>query len=187
MQTINMIHVFGAFLLPLVALATPYEHTAPRFAFDYDDTAWEMTKAPAPVAREAEVDKKMAEKTLVTVQRRQADAKYHARFSVVLDEAKRFEKAGVPLVETYRDHAVEFLKGQRFAIQSVKEIKLPGAPSPAFEILGNQRDFGLTFRQIVFLDGSQAVLLTGATRTDKYDEQSKDIEKILTSFKWGKK
>jgi len=187
MQVTNMINVFTVLIFfPVLALGTIYQHTAPEFSVDYNDAAWEL-KPIETKANQAAVDKSMAEKTLVNLQRRQADDKYHSRFSVVIDEAKRFAEPGKPLLDSYRKHAVEFLESQRFSVKPAQAIKLPGVAAPAIEIIGEQRDFGLTFRQIVFLDGDQAVLVTGATRKDKYDAQAKELQGLFDSFKWAKK
>lgn len=177
--------VLAACLFSIQSWGTQYTHADPPFSVDYDEAVWEVM--PLQKATGAAVDKSMAEKTLLNLQRRQADEKYHARFSVVVDEAKRFQEAGKPLLDSYRQHAVDFLLGQRFKVSPPQSTTLPGVSAPAFEIIGEQRDFGLTFRQIVFLDRDKAVLLTGATRKDKFEAQSKELQTMFASFKWGKK
>ncbi len=148
--------------------------------FDYDDTTWELKETPVKPQAE-EVDKSMAQKTIVNLQKKLSDEKYHSRFSIVLDDASKVKKTSAGIYKDYQKHTVEFLKSQRFDVISVKEVKLPKVAEPAFEVMANQRDFGLLFRQVVFLKGDTAYLLTAATRTKKYEDYAKELDKIFDS------
>lgn len=186
-EVFKFITIFILVLSGFVARAAVFKCSENGFQFEYDDTAWELV--PQAAATGADVDKKMAEKTLVTVQRKLADTKYHSRFSIVTDNAERFAKEGKSLLESYRDHAAEFLKEQRFQSVSTQEAKLSKVATPAFELTGNQRDFGLKFHQLVFLKDETAYLLTVAARSDKFEIQAAELQKFFDTFQFtqGKK
>jgi hypothetical protein len=78
------------------------------------------------------------------------------------------------------------MKSQRFHILSSGPKVLAKLGLPAFEIVANQRDFGLTFRQVVFLweaaGKPEAYLVTATTRTNKFDEYKKDLDGLFDSF-----
>lgn len=160
--------------------AAQYIDPIRNIRFDYDDATWELKETPVKAQAE-EVDKNMAQKTIVNLQMRQADEKYHSRFSIVSDDASKIKKTKEGIFKDYQKHTVEFLKSQRFDILSIKEAKLAKVAEPAFEIMANQRDFGLLFRQVVFLKGETAYLLTAATRTKKYETYAKELDKIFDS------
>lgn len=171
------------------ARAAKYTNDARHFSFEYDETKWEIVpEKPEERKQGQDVDRAMAEKTLVTVQRKQADDKYHARFSVVVDSLEKFKGTPAEQLVGYRKHALDFLKSQRFHILSTSEAKLPGVPgTAAFEVVANQRDFGLTFRQEGFLRDNQAYLLTGATRTAKFEEYQKELQRFFETFRFDEK
>ena len=171
------------FLIP--AHAARYTSHDRRFHFEYDETKWEIVgETPAEKAKRQDVDQVMAQKTLVTLQRKDADDKYHARFSVVADSLAKFKGAKPDELSAYRKHALQFMENQRFHIQTSNDLKLSRVPGPAFEILANQRDFGLTFRQVVFLRGPEAYLLTTASRTAKFVGYRPETEKFFDTFQF---
>lgn len=172
-------------LFSVSALGARYHRPHYGFFFEYDESKWELVPDPKETSQAPEVDKKMAEKTLVTVQRKQADEKYHARFSVVVDNKELSSKGTTPLA-AYHKHALDFLKSQRFHVVSSEEKKLRNVDSPAIEIIANQRDFGLTFRQVIFLRDKEAYLLTVATRTKSYDSLRAETNRFFDSFTFGK-
>jgi hypothetical protein len=174
-------------LLITLANAQTFTNAERHFSFDYDESKWEVVpEKPEEKKRGADVDQAMAQKTLVTIQRKDADDKYHARFSVVTDSITKYKGTPVEQLVEYRKHALEFLKSQRFHILTTDERKLPGVTEPAFEVTANQRDFGLTFRQVVFIHGTEAYLLTAATRTAKFDEYGKELKTVFDTFKFTK-
>jgi len=164
------------------AIAAVYQNPAHSFHFDYDDVAWELVANGSSTRPLEAVDKTMNERTLVTVQRRVADDKYRARFSVVLDPIEKFGKTDTERLIAYQKHAVDFMKGQRFHVIEVKKVELPKLKFPAFEILANQRDFGLYFRQVAVLVGNEAYLLTAAARTAKFPDYTKEINRFFDTF-----
>ncbi len=180
MKFIPFILFFG-----LPVFSAQYIEPLRNIRFDYDEATWEIKDAATKPQGE-EVDKNMAQKTIVNLQRKISDERYHSRFSLVLDDASKIKKTAPTLFESYQKHAVEFMKSQRFDVISTKEVKLPKIKEPAFEIRANQRDFGLLFRQIVFLKGDTAYLLTAATRTLKYEAYEKEIDKMFNSFELTK-
>jgi len=158
---------------------------APQFSLSYDDKNWEYVPAandPKIQQKEA-VDQAMAEQTLAVLQRKNADDKYRPRISVVVDPLKKEMQGTTPLL-AYQKHAVDFMKSQRFTIQSQAPKQLSIGEN-AVEITATQRDFGLTFRQIIFVKNDKAYLLTATTRTDKFPSYEKEIDSILASFKWS--
>lgn len=168
--------------LSAVSAAT-YKHTAPAFAFDYNEATWEIS--PAKKAAGAnDLDNSMAEKTLVSIQRKAADEKYHSRFNVVQDRLQPFQGKKEPAEKLYRQHALEFLKKQRFAVLSSQPVRLPQFEKEVFEIVAHQRDFGLTFRQIVVIQGDHAYLLTAAARSKLFKEQEAELKPIFDSFRF---
>ncbi len=169
--------------LVLVANAAQFTNDDRRFKFEYDEPRWEVVpEKPADKQKGDAVDRAMAQKTLVTVQRKVADDKYHARFSVVTDSLDKFKGTPEEKAKAYRAHAIDFLKSQRFHILSTEDKKLPGITEPVVEIVANQRDFGLTFKQVIFLKGNEAYMLTAATRTAKYDEYQKEVSRFFDTF-----
>lgn len=158
----------------------------PRVSLSYDDKNWEHVPAvndPKIPQKEA-VDQAMAEQTLAVLQRKNADDKYRPRISIVVDPLKKEMKGATPLL-AYQKHAVDFMKSQRFTIQSEEPKRLPHLGENAVEITATQRDFGLTFRQVIFVKEDKAYLITATTRTDKFPSYEKEIQSILDSFKWS--
>ncbi len=175
------------FLLTLLfftasGFATTFQHPSRVFSVDYNDVTWEVVPNGSTTRPLEAVDKTMADRTLVTFQRKAADDKYRARFSVVVDPAGSFTGTPEERLSQYQKHAVEFLKGQRFHIIDVKKAELTRVKVPAFEISANQRDFGLLFRQVSFLSGKDAYLLTAAARTNKFPEYKVEIDQLFNSF-----
>jgi hypothetical protein len=152
------------------------------FSLEYDDKNWEAVQGGKSVNPQ-EVDQAMADRTVAILQRKNADDKYRARVSVVIDPVKKELKGATPLI-AYEKHAVDFMKSQRYSIRSEEPIQLPHVKENAMAITATQRDFGLTFRQIIFVKGTNAYLLTATARTDKFASYEKELEGILTSFKW---
>lgn len=169
------------FFFSVSGFGAEYVNPIGKFTLQYDETVWEVIP-PKPEVAGAEVDQTMAEKTLATLQRKKADDKYHARFSVVSDSLKKFRGKGKSDLDAYKEHAVEFLKSQQFYILSQETVRLPGVETPVIEVVGNQRNFGLTFRQLIFVKGDSAYLLTAASRKEKYDEYLPDLKKVAESF-----
>lgn len=163
--------------------AATYKNPTKGVEFDYDDSQWEIVPNGGNARPLEAVDKTMAERTLVTVQRKLADDKYRARFSVVVDPAEKFTGNESERLVAYQKHAVDFLTGQRFHILSTQKTTLPNVKSPAVEIMANQRDFGLMFRQVAVLVGKEAYLLTAAARTKKFPDYQAEIAKMFSSFK----
>jgi hypothetical protein len=167
------------------AFAARYTHTSPKFSVDYDEKAWEVVPhTKARPARE-EVDKKMAGATLVVIQRKEADEKYHSRFSAVVDE--KYKGKGTPAkseLQLYVKEASDFLKEQGFDVEDPKPYKLPSVDLPAMELKGSQRHLGLTFLQVVVVKNGQAFLLTSAARIKKFDGQAKDLRSMIDSFRF---
>ncbi len=182
MQLRNLVGSFVLFVTASTGAAT-YTNPDRAFHFDYDENVWDVVPGKANDKRPGEaVDKSMADRMMVTVQRKLADDKHHARFSVVVDPVDKFGKTEAERLVGYQKHAVEFMKGQRFHIIEVKKAQLGKLKYPAFEILAHQRDFGLYFRQVVVLVGQEAYLLTAAARTAKFPEYAADINHFFDTF-----
>ena len=77
------------------------------------------------------------------------------------------------------------MKSQRFRILSSELVRLPGVKTPGIEIVADQRDFGLTFRQVIFLKDGQAYLLTAAARSKSYRNYQPELDKIFNSFSFN--
>ncbi len=150
-------------------------------SLSYPDPEW--VKVEIPTAS-ASVDQKMKEQTLLTIQKAKADDGYHARFSVVTDSATPFKKKDKSLAESYEAHAIDFLKSQRFTILSQERKKLPNAPTTGLEVVAHQRDFGLTFRQHILLQGERAYLLTAASRSQQSKEYQPQWDQFFNGVKW---
>ena len=182
---LRQVSVLTAVLAPLLSFATEYRHPDRNFVFQYDESRWEIIAPTERQTRGGEpVDRAMASMTLVNLQRKQPDDKYHARFSVVVDSTKKFSGGVEEQFTAYQKHATEFLKNQRFHILSTAPKRLPKLGPPAFEIVANQRDFGLKFRQIIFLKEGEAHLLTAAARTAKFVDYEKEIQGFFDSFQF---
>jgi hypothetical protein len=172
-------------LYSLTSFGAQYAPGDRPYWFEFDDTKWEVV-AGAKTPATQDVDKAMEGLTLTTLQRKEADDKYRARFSVVVDDPKKTAGKNEPDLASYAKHAVDFMKGQRFHVQSAESKILPMLGVPAYEIVANQRDFGLTFRQVVFLwdrnGKKEAYLLTAATRTNKYDAYKGEVDRFFNTF-----
>ncbi len=172
-------------LLSFAAHGAHYGDAEKRFQFDYDDTKWEIVAA-SKAAPTQDIDKNMEGQTLVTLQRKEADEKYRARFSVVVDDPSKLTGSAKTELAGYAKHAVEFMKDQRFHVLSTDAKILPRLGAPTYEIVANQRDFGLSFRQVVFFwdktGKKEAFLLTAATRTNKYETYKAELDQIFNSF-----
>ena len=184
-----MLHRIALILLafPILSSAAEYRHEgSPGFLFTYDENEWEVIP-PRKQKEKADVDQALKERTLVTVQKKTADDKYHARFSVVMEKlGKKFGGSPTEQLLKYRDHAVAFMKNQRFGNFTIDAHTLPGVAHPAVEIIANQRDFGLTFQQIVFIRNGHAFLLTAATRTAKFEAYKSVTKTFFSTFKFIK-
>jgi hypothetical protein len=90
------------------------------------------------------------------------------------------------MVVQYQKYTVDFLKSQRFQILSVEPVQLPKVNETAVEILANQRDFGLKFKQVIFVYEGKAYILTATTRTEKFDDYKNDIKKFFDTFEFVK-
>ena len=157
---------------------------SPNFKFDYNDVNWEMVPPRIEKGEAQQVDKTMAQQTLVTIQRKTADEKYRARFHVVTDSLEKFKDPKIPQIVQYQKHSVEFLKSQRFQMLSVEPVTLPKVKETAVEIIANQRDFGLKFKQVIFIHEGKAYLLTATTRTEKFDTYKNEISAMFDSFQF---
>ena len=168
----------------LCAAASGAQYVSPDrgFRFDFDESGWGLVGPDKKAIQD--VDRALAQRTLVTVQANKPDERYHARFSVVADSLKAFSQTGMERVLAYQSHAVKFLEAQRFRVLGKREVRLPGVDAPALEITAANRDFGLTFRQIVFLRGEDAYLLTAATRTSGFDKLVPTLQKLFDSFRF---
>lgn len=175
------------FLFSFMAWGANYQSQSlsPNFKFDYNDSNWEVMPQRVEKSTAQQIDQNMAQQTLVTVQRKQPDEKYHARFHVVTDNLDKFKDAKVPQLVQYQKHTVDFLKSQRFQILAVEPVTLPKIKETAVEIIANQRDFGLKFRQVIFLRGDKAYILTATTRTEKFDDYKPELKTIFDSFEFN--
>ncbi|MBM4303870.1 MAG: hypothetical protein FJ112_06040 [Deltaproteobacteria bacterium] len=175
---------FALFIFSAVAFGATYQSSelAPNFKFDYSEESWEVIPPRLEKTDAQAIDKSMAQQTLVTVQRKQPDEKYHARFHVVTDSLEKFKDTKVPQIVQYQKHTVDFLKSQRFQILSAEPTTLPQVKETAVEIIANQRDFGLKFKQVIFIHQGKAYILTATTRTEKFDAYKPELKVIFDSF-----
>jgi hypothetical protein len=178
--------LFALFLFSFCAFGTTYQSSQffPNFKFDYSEGNWEVVPPRVEKSDAQAIDKSMAQQTLVTVQRKQPDEKYHARFHVVTDSLEKFKDSKVPQIIQYQKHTVDFLKSQRFQILSVEPTTLPQVKETAVEIIANQRDFGLKFKQVVFIHQGKAYILTATTRTEKFDSYKSELTVIFNTFQF---
>ena len=161
-------------------------------SFSYDENVWDpVPQSQIEGPRDGDADRQVVEQTLAGLSHKVAEDKYHTRFSVVRDNLANLKgqlkgKSPSEQLLIYQKHAVDFMKSQRFRILSSEMIRLPNVKVPGIEILADQRDFGLTFRQIVFLKDGEAFLLTAAARSKSYPKYQPELEKIFNSFSFSK-
>lgn len=158
--------------------------STPQIKFSYPEADWEVLPNRAETEGAQQVDKTMAQQTLVVVQKKQPDDKYRARFHVVTDSLDKFKEGKVPLIVQYQKYTVDFLKSQRCLILSTEPIQLPHVKDTAVEVVANQRDFGLKFKQVIFIHDGKAYLLTATTRTQKFDDYKKEINQFFETFQF---
>lgn len=170
--------VFGA------TFETANKAPEPNIKFTYPEAHWEVLPPRTEKEAAQQVDKNMAQQTLVVIQRKQADEKYHARFHVVTDSVEKFKNTKLPLIVQYQNYVVDFLKNQRCMILSNEPIQLPLVKETAIEVMANQRDFGLKFKQVAFIHEGRAFILTATARTEKFDNYKEDIKAIFDSFQF---
>lgn len=171
-------------LMSLGLFGATFQSSSENFKFNYNDSNWEVVALRFEKNGAEDIDKSMAQQTVATIHRIQADDKYHARFHVVTDSIAKFTDTKTPVVSQYQKYTVEFLKSQRFQIFSVEPIQLPNVKETAFEIIANQRDFGLKFKQVIFVHSGKAYILTATTRTEKYDAYKNELKVIFDSFEF---
>lgn len=169
--------VWGVFVSQ--ALAVTFHDPVSKISFAYDENLWEVVPT-----------KSNEKETLVNLQRKKADKDgdtvYFSRISVVKEDTaqvKKVRESKLPKLQAYQSHAVEFLRSQRFDILSSDMKKIDGIPAGAFEIMANQRDFGLTFQQLGFLNGETAYLVTATVRTKKFGDYKAELEKLFESVR----
>lgn len=151
------------------------------FSLEYNESHWEFAPQKGPMPRQ-DIDRATRLRTLVVLQSKEADEKYRARFSVVVEDVRHLAGGGVL---AYQKHALGFLKSQRFQNIKIDTLKIAGLPK-AFEIIADQRDFGLTFRQVGFIIGNEGYLLTAAARISKFESYRKETDALLNSFRFLK-
>lgn len=168
--------------LATAAWAAVYTPPGGGVQLTYDDNTWEVS-----TKRAAEEPGATPHQTLVALQRKEPDDRYHARFSVVADSLDSFRKRSPQgdLLDAYQKHASEFLQSQRFAdIESHKtSLSIPSHSGAAWETTATHRDFGLKFRQLVFLTANKAVLVTMAARRDKFPSYDEEFRKLVSSIR----
>lgn len=166
--------------LSLSAQAAKYTHEGGDFSVTFDEAIWEVSKKWD--GKEAEGQNPY--ESLVAIQKKAADKQYHTRFSVVREDATRFLKEPDPLA-AYHQYALKFLESQAFGNMQVEKGKkiLGGVSKEAIQTVASQRSFGLTFKQVVFLDGKYAYLLTAAVRQESFNDEQKEIDPLFESFK----
>lgn len=179
----SALRLFGLGLVfAATSFAAVYSPEGAGLRLEYDERLWEVSPRQA-----AEAPGTTPHKTLAALQRKAPDDRYHARFSVVTEslDAVRKKAGKRDLLDAYHEHAIEFLKSQRFAdIESERRSGIvPAVPGPAWETTASHRDFGLKFRQIVFLAGDRAYLVTMAARPDKFFAYEADFRKLVGSLK----
>lgn len=172
-----------SFLSVGVTFSDPVSH----FSFVYDESLWEV----API-------KTNEKETLLNLQRKipdkEGDTTYFSRISVVKEDLSKnqsvqniISKKKLPVasgqLQAYQSHAADFLRSQRFDILSSDPKKAPGIPGGAFELVANQRDFGLTFQQWGFVFENQAFLVTATVRTKKFSDYKTELSELFQSIK----
>ena len=154
-------------------------------SFQYDEKNWELVESAKPKAPDS-VDAKMQGKTVVTLQRKNADEKYRARFSIVVDSLEKAKpQKGEAPYRAYTRYSQAFLKSQRFSVLDSRKMKVG---LPAYEATDStlfQRDFGLKFRQVIFVRGADAYLLTFTSRMKPFDDYGKEIEELLSTLRFS--
>jgi hypothetical protein len=177
MRLMVLVALFGVFLSQ--SFAVTFHEPVSKISFTYDENLWEVVPTKAN-----------EKETLVNLQRKVADkdgdTTYFSRISIVKEDTtqvKKVKSSKLPKLQAYQIHAAEFLRSQRFDILSSEMKKVEGIPAGAFEILANQRDFGLTFQQLGFLDGDTAYLLTATVRTKKLGEYKAELAKMFQSVR----
>ncbi len=176
------VSLFLSLIITSWAVANTYTHPDPAFKLEYDPKDWEVSRAK--VENE---DPSAPQKTLVALQKVKSQDSYHPRFSVVIEDVKQFEKAGQTPLQSYAQHARKFLESQNFGNLSSRNGKdiLPKSQQEAVEMVGTQRNFGLTFRQVVVVKDGKAYLLTGACRTAEYQKGACGLDGLFTSFEFA--
>lgn len=174
---------FFSIVFPPLAEAVTFSDPVSHFNFAYDESLWEV----API--------KTGEKeTLLNLQRKtpdkEGDTTYFSRISVVRENISKnpavqnlISKKKLSSLQAYQGHAAEFMRSQRFDILSSDLKKASGIPGGAFELVANQRDFGLTFQQWGFVFEDQAFLVTATVRTKKFPEYKAELEQLFQSIK----
>lgn len=170
--------VMALLLISLFGWAATFEDPAGRFRISFQEP-WEVSAKD--LRPEGDRGQMLPGSVLVGIQRKQADDGYHPRFSVVMEDARRFNTSEIAGQVRYKNYVVDFLKDQRFQIISQKTQMLVSG-LPAFEITAFQRDFGLTYRQWAVMDGPRAFLLTAAARVKRFESYEVEIGQIMRSF-----
>lgn len=172
----------------LVLLSAPlfgavFEDSQSGLSFSYDEANWELTQEKATGAE-----------TLLSLQRKtpdkEGDTVYFSRISIVKEPLNKISKLnGVKLspLQGYQNHAVNFLKSQRFDVLSAEPKKDSTVPGGAFEVIANQRDFGLTFQQMGFVTKDSGFLITATVRTKKFQDYKDEFSKLFQSVKLSSK
>lgn len=171
--------VISALFFCGVLFASDYGDPLSRISITYDETNWSVK----PIAV-GDADRSLLKGTLLTLERKNSDEQYHARFSIVSDSLS-FKGALDEQLVKYHKHATDFLKSQRFHILDTFPRKIQNVQG--IETLAVQRDFGLQFRQVVFIHNSKAYLATASSRIGKMKEYEREFDGILNSVRFEKK
>ena len=161
------------------SLGAVYQDPQSGLSLSYDEALWETSN-----------NKVASQETVLNLQRKipdkEGDTTYFSRLSIVRDDMskiKKVQESKLPPLQAYQVHAIDFLKSQRFDIVSSELKKSENIPGGIFEIIANQRDFGLTYQQVGLIKNGQAYLITATVRTKKFSEYRSDLEKMFQSVK----
>lgn len=161
--------------------AATFNH--PGLSFEYNEKNWELIQPQK--SDEKSIDAEMNGKTLITLQRKNADEKYRARFSVVVDSVSKAKPArGESPVAAYTRYSQEFLKSQRFSVLDQKTGTLGNPPLASTDTVLFQRDFGLKFRQVIVVKEASAYLMTFTSRQKPFEDYVAEIESVLSSLRF---
>jgi len=174
----TLVGILTAFCWVLEANGAIFNEPKSGLSLSYDEALWQPT-----------MDKVASQETLFNLQRKVADKEgdstYFSRLSVVRDDLSKIKKVNdskLPKLQAYQLHVVDFLKSQRFDIVSSDMKKSASIPGGFFEIISNQRDFGLTYQQVGVVKDNEAYLVTATVRTKKFAEYRPDLDKLFQSL-----
>jgi len=183
---LKFISISLVFLVHLnAAIAANFLGLEDNFTISYDDQDWQVTQKKL---EDAQLNQRGI-RVILTLENKKAIDRHHARITLIEDtDSSRWKKdLKSPDLIQYRDYAVEFLTQQRFRIESTNPVQIGSDKATSISgvrIEASQRDFGLSYQQVIFERFGKIYLVTLANRLNEKEKFNQVLATFLNSVRF---